>query len=163
MDPDYIADIEHGTELVEDLLSGWTQNLTCRADVVNFRMVMDDPEQILTELTHQGEPAWTDADPVHCIPAVYDALVKLLASMLLDVDSAEPQAKRQRLESVVVQREGAVVNTAPSRSTASWSTGMLPPTRGRGGRGRGNLNRGQPFRGRQRGWFKPPRGGRGRF
>jgi hypothetical protein len=165
-EPDYISDIEAGLEMTEDLVTGWTQNCTARADIINFRSSADEPEQPLTELLTDGGPIWSEEDPVHCMPSVYMALANQIASALSEEDDAsasEPHAKRQRLESVVVKRIGAVNATAPRRSTASWSTGSLPPTRGRGGRARGASFRGRASRGRQRGWFRPFRGGRGRY
>jgi hypothetical protein len=165
-DTDYSQDIETGLELAEDLLTGWSQNITSRANILNFCSVTDDPEQLLQDLRYEDEPIWAEEDPVHCSPRVYNAMagsiVGMLSSLFTESD-AEPAAKRQRLESVVVQRSGAASNTAPSRSTASWSTGMLPPTRGRGGRARGVSHRGRPFGGRQRGWYRPYFRGRGRF
>jgi hypothetical protein len=165
-EPDYISDIEAGLEMTEDLVTGWTQNCTTRADIINFRSAADEPEQSLPELLTDGGPIWSEDDPVHCVPSVYVALANQIASALTsddEVTASEPHAKRQRLESVVVQRIGAVNVTAPRRSTASWSTGSLPPTWGRGSRARGASFRGRSSRGRQRGWFRPFRGGRGRY
>jgi hypothetical protein len=148
------------------LLTGWAQNITSRADILNFRSVTDDPEQLLQDLRYEDEPIWAEEDPVHCSPRVYNAItssiVGMLSSLFTECD-AEPAAKRQRLESVVVQRSGAATNAAPSQSTASWNTGSLPPTRGRGGRGRGVPHRGRTFRGQQWGWYRPFFRGRGRF
>jgi hypothetical protein len=163
---DYSQDIESGLELAEDLLTGWSQNITSRADIINFRSVTDDPEQLLQDLRFEDEPIWAEEDPVHCSPRVYSAMAGSIADMLSNVfaeSDAEPAAKRQRLESVVVQRSGAASNAAPSRSTASWSTGSLLPSRGRGGKARGLPHRGRSFRGRQRGWYRPFFRGHGRF
>jgi hypothetical protein len=83
---------------------------------------------------------WAEEDPVHCLSKVYSALASSLLSLLKsggDNSDSEPSAKRQHLESVVVQRSGSATNAAPRRSTASWRTGLLPPSRGRGGIARG--------------------------
>jgi hypothetical protein len=163
---DYANDIEAGLELAEDLLTGWAQNIASRADIINFRSVADDPEQLLQDLRFEDDPFWAEEDPVHCVAKVYSAMAGSLISLLNsgeDEGDGEPAAKRQRLESVVVQRSGSATNAAPRRSTASWSTGLLPPSRGRGGRARGGPYRGHPFGGRQRGWFRPYGRGRGRF
>jgi hypothetical protein len=140
-EPDYISDIEAGMEMTEDLVTGWTQNCTNRADIINFRSAADDPEQSLTELQADGGPIWSEDDPVHCMPSVYVALANQVASALSaeDEDTTEPHAKRQHLKSVVVQRIGAINDTAPRRSTASWSTGSLPPN------GEGAAKRGVPL------------------
>jgi hypothetical protein len=131
---------------------------------MNFRSVADDPEQLLQDLRIEDDSMWAEEDPVHCRAKVYNAMASSLLSLLKsggDDSDLEPAAKRQRLESVVVQRSGPATNAAPRRSTASWSTGSLPPSRGRSGKARGGPYRGRPFRGRQRGWFRPYGRGRG--
>jgi hypothetical protein len=131
--------------MTEDLVTSWTQNCTTRADIINFRSTADDPEQSVTELLADGGPGALHAECV-CGAGKPGAL-----SVEDEEITSEPHAKRQRLESVVVQRIGAVNDTTPHRSTASWSTGSLPPTWGRGGRARGASFRGLSSRGRQHG------------
>jgi hypothetical protein len=136
---DYAHDIEAGLELAEDLLTGWAQNIASRADIINFRSVADDPEQLLQDLRIEDDLFWAEEDPVHCIAKVYSAMAGSLTSLLNsgeDEGEGEPATKRQRLESVVIQRSGSATNAALRRSTASWSTGSLPPSQGRGGRAR---------------------------
>jgi hypothetical protein len=162
---DYSNYIESGIELAEDLLTGWAKNITSRADIMNFRSVADDPEQLLQDLRFEDESMWAEEDPVHCQVKVYDALASSVLSLLKgsgDYSDLEPSAKPQCLESVVIQRSGSATNAAPRQSTASWSTGSLLPSRGRGGRARGGPYRGHPFGGQQRGWFRPYGRGRGR-
>jgi hypothetical protein len=42
-------------EIIKDLLTGWAQNITDRADILNFRSVTDDPEAVLPELQIEGD------------------------------------------------------------------------------------------------------------
>jgi hypothetical protein len=149
-EPEFVPDLDSNLELIEDLLTGWAQNITDRADILNFRTVADDPEAGLPDLQIEGNSIWSLADPVHGSDALYKAMAS--AGMLRNPDPVtEPdvaQPKRMPLESVVVQREQHGAFKVPARSTASWSTGTLPPTRGRGGRARGDPSRGHFFRGR---------------
>jgi hypothetical protein len=165
-EPEFVQDLDSNLELIEDLLTGWAQNITDRADILNFRTVTDDPEAGLPDLQIEGDSIWSLADPVHGSDAMYKAMATALASMLRNPDPVtEPevaQPRRARLESVVVQREQHGAFKVPARSTASWSTGSLPPTRGTGGRARGDPMRGRFFRGRGGGWARPYGRGRGR-
>jgi hypothetical protein len=160
-DPEFVTDLESNLELGEDLLTGWAQTITDRADILNFRTVADDPEAGLPDLQIDGDSIWNLADPVHGSDALYSSMAATLVGMLRNPDPAtEPegaQPKRARLESVVVQREQHEAFKVPARST-----GTLPPTRGRGGRARGGPSRGRFFRGRGRGWARPYVRGRGR-
>jgi hypothetical protein len=162
-DPEYIAEMDSTIELVEDLLTAWGQSVTDWSDIFHYRTVMDDPDDATASLTVQGETIWTTEDPVHASLVLYKALAADILNLIgvsedasADVGAgAGPPAKRARLESVVVQRKVSVAPKVPTRSTASWSTGTLPPTRGRGGRGGGGSGRGRPFRGRGWGRARP--------
>jgi hypothetical protein len=142
-DRHYITEIEKELDSVEDLLVGWGQSLTSRSDILNFRLVADDPEAGLLELRIDGEELWQLPDPVHGTVALYSGMAKLLASILsTDEESdqeGEPVQKRPRFESIVVQRQGGAAQKAPTKSTASWSTGILPPPP-RGGRGQATMD-----------------------
>jgi hypothetical protein len=120
----------------------------------------------LPDLQIEGDYIWSLGDPVHGSDALYKAVTTALAGMVWTPDPVtEPevaQPKRARLESVVVQREQHGAFKVPARSTASWSTGTLPPTRGRGGRARGDPSWGRYFRGWGRGWARPYGRKRGR-
>jgi hypothetical protein len=88
--------------MMEDLITGWTQDYTNRADLFNFRSAADDPEQSFTELQVDEGLLWSEGMPI-----VYVALANQVASALSteeEESESEPHAKRQRLESVVVQR-----------------------------------------------------------
>jgi hypothetical protein len=164
----YVTDIDRETDTAEDLLTAWGQTHSCRSDIVHFRAVADDAEGNLPDLQVGGQSFWRQDDPVHCTEAFYAGLARLLLAMLAADDGprsseeAEPAPKRARLESIVVQREQGGASSAPKKSTASWSTGYLPPMRGRATRGwpRG----GRPFRGRGLDRSRGYRGGgRGRY
>jgi hypothetical protein len=132
------------TELdsVDDLLTGWGQNLTENAEIINIRSISDIPDASLSELTFQEQPLWSKEDPVHCIrPAYVARLVRdhVLTEELAEEGGSTP--KRARLESVVVQREQVAGRGRPNRVVvASWSTGSLPASSRGSGRGyfRGN-------------------------
>jgi hypothetical protein len=154
-DPDYIIDMEHGIEMLEDLLIGWVQGIN---EVFNFRSCTDNPEDQLPNLQINGRLIWPDEDPVHVVPELYrEATTTITAAIAGGNDGDEHldqgPSKRPRLESVVVRRAGETGQSRGRPAPASWSTGTLPPPRGRGGNGRGRAKRGRFFR---RGW----RGGR---
>jgi hypothetical protein len=155
----YISEIEKEFDNVQDLLVGWGQGLSSRSDILNFRSVADDPEAGLLELRVDGEELWQALDPVHGTEALYSGMAKLLASILVaDEDSnqdAELAHKRPCLESIVVQQLGGQAQKAPVKSTASWSTGVLPPPpRGGHGQARGVFRGGRPPRGRGGGHYR---------
>jgi hypothetical protein len=161
-------DFDREADNAEDLLTAWGQAHSCRSDIVHFRAVADDAEASLPDLKTEGQSFWRKDDPVHCTEAFYTGLARFLLSMLAADDSPwssevpEPAPKRARLESIVVQREHGGASSAPKKSTASWSSGYLPPMRGRGPRGwpRG----GCPYRGRGLGRSMGFRGsGRARY
>jgi hypothetical protein len=161
---DYVSDIEQNLETVDDLLTGWAQAINARSELIHFRMVADSAEAPLTDLTVREGPLWAAGDPVHGSGSYYQEMAALasetIRSAILDDGASVPPAKRLRLESSVVKREGD--KRPQSRKTASWSTGTLPPLRGRGGghfRGRAPFYRGR-FSWRGRG--KASRGYRGR-
>jgi hypothetical protein len=165
-DADYTADFEQNLEQIEDILSGWIQSINSRSEILHFRTVTDNPEAPLPELLVNGEPLWPANDPVHGSAAYYSEISATLAesvrAVILDEGGQPPPPKRQRLESVVVRREGESVASPARRHNASWSTGILPASRGRGGKERGSFHRGSHARGRWRGWRRPFRGrGRG--
>jgi hypothetical protein len=78
-------------------------------------------------------------DPVHGSVSYYaeiaTAVVKSVRAAIME-DGSEPPAKRARLESTIVRRPSVERPSKPHHS-ASWSTGTLPPTQGRGGNTRG--------------------------
>jgi hypothetical protein len=162
-DPEYIAEMDATIEMLEDLLTAWGQSVMDRADIFHFRTVTDDPDDATVSLMVRGETIWSTDDPVHANPVLYKALAADILNLIGVSDAAcadvgagaGPPAKRARLESVVVQRESSVAPKVPTRSTASWLTGTLPPTRGRGGRERGGSGQGPPFRGRGWGRARP--------
>jgi hypothetical protein len=49
-DPDYIVDMEHGLEMLEDLVIGWVQGVNEWSEVFNFRTCTDDPNDQLLDL-----------------------------------------------------------------------------------------------------------------
>jgi hypothetical protein len=169
---DFFSDINQNSDEVEELISGWAQSINSRSEVLNFRMVADDPEQELPDLTVHGVQMWAPGDPVHGSGSYYQEMATLVSetirSTVYDDGESLPPSKRLRLESVIVKREGE--SKRVSKSSASWSTGKLPPLRGRGGPARGPRG-GRPFshrgrfqRGRAhwRGNGGPYRAGRGR-
>jgi hypothetical protein len=84
------------------------------------------------------------------------AVVESVRAAIME-DGSEPPAKRARLESTIVRRPTVERPQKPHHS-ASWSTGTLPPTRGRDGNTRGGPDRGNRARGRGL-WWRPPSGG----
>jgi hypothetical protein len=137
--PDYIAEIEQNVESIDDLLAGWAQNINSRSEILNFRAVADNLEAPLPGQTIQG-------DPVHATGPYYAEMAALVAesvrSIVMDDGGIPPPAKRIKLASIVVQRENERPQAGNPSHKASWSTGKLPPARGRGS---GN-NRGfRPF------------------
>jgi hypothetical protein len=140
-DPDYISEIENSLELLEDLILAWVQSINERSVVFNFRSCTDDPEDMLLDLQVSGRPLWSVADPVHGVPELYNLAASTIMSAIAnetesDGEDSQPAHKRQRLESVVARRAGE--NLLRGRgSTDSWSTGTLPPSRGKGAKGRG--------------------------
>jgi hypothetical protein len=167
-DPDYISDLENGLESIEDLALAWVQSINERSVVFNFRSCTDDPEDPLPDLQVGGRPLWSAADPVHGIPELYSLASSAIMSAIetdteLENEDGQPAQKRQRLESVIVRRAGKS-RPRGRGTTASWSTGTLPPTRGKGGKGakgRGRAMRGRFMRGAWRGGHWPPRSHRG--
>jgi predicted AlkP superfamily phosphohydrolase/phosphomutase len=75
---DYYSEINQNAEEVEELISGWAQNINGRSEVVNFRMVADDPEQELLDLTVHGEQLWAPGDPVHGSGSDYQEMATLV-------------------------------------------------------------------------------------
>jgi hypothetical protein len=151
---DYVSDMEQNIEIIDDLLVGWAQEINGRSDYLNFRMVADNPDLPLQDLTVSGEQLWAAGDPVHGSNSYYTelaaAVTEMVRSALLDEGASMPAAKRPRLESVIVKRRGDLHDSKKVSHTASWSTGSLPPLRG----GSGANSRG-PFRGRSgRGGFR---------
>jgi hypothetical protein len=57
-------------------------NIASRADIINFRSVADDPEQLLQDLHIDDDPIWAEEDPVHCIAKVYSAMAGSLIGLL---------------------------------------------------------------------------------
>jgi hypothetical protein len=169
-DPLYNTEMMTELDSVEDLLSGWGQNLTENAEIISIRSIADIPDASLSELTFQEQPLWAKEDPVHCIGPAYISLARHVRDMVLTEevsDEGGSTPKRPRLESVVVQREQAAGRAGPSKGmAASWSTGSLPATqrdssRGSYRGGRGGRNGRQFFFGRR---FQRARGGqRGRY
>jgi hypothetical protein len=155
-DPDYVTDMEHGMEMLEDLMIGWVQGINERSEVFNFRSCTDNPEDQLPDLQINGRPIWRCDDPVHAVPELYrEAAATITAAIEGGSDgdgySGQGPAKRPRLESVVVRRAGESGQARGRPAPASWSTGTLPPPRGRGGITRGRPMRGRFFRGGWRG------------
>jgi hypothetical protein len=136
---DFFSDINQNSDEVEELISGWAQSINSRSEVLNFRMVADDPEQELPDLTVHGVQMWAPGDPVHGSGSYYREMATLVSetirSTVYDDGESLPPSKRLRLESVIVKREGE--SKRVRKSSASWSTGKLPPLRGRGGPVRG--------------------------
>jgi hypothetical protein len=150
---DYSSDMEQNIEIINDLLVGWAQQINGRSDYLNFRMVADNPDLPLQDLTISEEPLWAPGDPVHGSNCYYSelaaAVTEMVRSAMLDDGAALPAAKRLRLESIVVKRQGDQHDAKKVQHTASWSTGSLPPLRSSSG-----ANPRGPYRGR---------GGRGGF
>jgi hypothetical protein len=156
---DYISDMEQNIEIIDDLLVGWAQDINGRSDYLNFRMVADNPEMPLQDLTVSGEQLWAAGDPVHGSHGYYSemaaAVTEMVRSALLDEGASMPAAKRPRLESVVVKRRGDSHDSKKVSHTASWSTGSLPPLRGSSGANPRGPYRGRSGRGGFRGRWRP--------
>jgi hypothetical protein len=60
--------MEHGIEMIEDLIIGWVQGINERSEVFNFRSCTDNPEDQLPDLQINGRPIWASDDPVHVVP-----------------------------------------------------------------------------------------------
>jgi hypothetical protein len=142
---------------MEDLVIGWVQSVNERSEVFNFRTCTDDPNDSLPDLQLNGCPIWSAEDPVHVIPDLYsEAAATIMGAISSDSGDFEAQvpAKRQRLESVIVRRAGESSKPRGKPAAASWSTGTLPPPRGKGWRGR--PMRGRFMRGSWQGGKWPP-------
>jgi hypothetical protein len=159
-DNDFLADIDSNIEILEELLNGWAQSINVRSEVFSFRMVADNPGDDLHALQVRSDPLWRAGDPVHGSVSYYaemaSAVVESVRAAIME-DGSEPPAKRARLESTIVRRP-SVDRPSKSHHSASWSTGTLPPTRGRGGNTRGGPARGSRARGRGLWWRRPHRG-----
>jgi hypothetical protein len=160
------TEISEELEKVDDLLTAWLQTAQVPSLLVNYRSGTDDPEADVLELSVGGTCIWQAADPVHAIPQLYQKLAEAICSSLddLDVPAISGQAKRPRLESLVVRSVPKVFSQKkPASAPQSWSAGHLPANISRGrARGRGAAPRGA--RG-QRGWYRGNgfwRGGGGR-
>jgi hypothetical protein len=159
-DSDFHTDIDGNMETIEDLLNGWAQSINVRSEVFSFRMVADNPSVDLYTLQVRGDPLWRTGDPVHGSANYYaemaTAVMESVRAAIME-DGSEPPVKRARLESTIVRRPTEDRPPKPHHS-ASWSTGTLPPTRGRGGKMQGGPDRGNRARGRGFWWRRPFRG-----
>jgi hypothetical protein len=79
----------------------------------------------------------------------------MVCSAMLDDGAAMPAAKRPRLESIVLKRQGDQHDAKKVIHTASWSTGSLPPLRGGSGANPRGSYRGRGGRGGFRGRWRP--------
>jgi hypothetical protein len=128
-DPLYNTEMMTELDSVDELLTGWGQNLNENAEIISIRSIADIPDASLSELTFQEQPLWAKEDPVHCIGPAYVAMASLCATMCSRRRRQRRGGVPPRLESVVVQREQAAGRGGPNRVVAaSWSTGSLPAT-----------------------------------
>jgi hypothetical protein len=145
-EPDFEQELNNDLEMVEDLLIGWAQSHQAGQTLIHFRALADEPAANISKLSIKGDSYWCEADPVHCVSAVYAALARAVVSAhdeLSDIESVEPVKKRPRLESVVVVREpGANVTAAPAPKLQGWSSGLLPSRPSHGGGLSGSNSRG---------------------
>jgi hypothetical protein len=156
---DYTSDMEQNFKIIDDLLVSWAQQINGRSDYLNFRMVADNPDLPLQDLTVSEEPLWAAGDPVHGSNSYYSelaaAVTEMVCSAMLDDGAAMPAAKRPRLESIVLKRQGDQHDAKKVIHTASWSTGSLPPLRGGSGANPRGPYRGRGGRGGFRGRWRP--------
>jgi hypothetical protein len=88
-DPLYNTEMMTELDSVDDLLTGWGQNLTENAEIINIRSISDIPDASLSELTFQEQPLWSKEDPVHCIGPAYVAMARLVRDHMLTEELAE--------------------------------------------------------------------------
>jgi hypothetical protein len=156
-DNDFFADIDSNIETLMDCAHPLRSSSNVRSEVFSFRMVANNPSADLHALQVRGDPLWRAGDLVHGSVSYYAEMVTAVVESVRAAimgDGCEPPAKRAQLESSIVRRPTVERPPKPHHS-ASWSTGTLLPTRGRGGNTRGGPDRGNRARGRGLWWRRP--------
>jgi hypothetical protein len=105
-DPDYIIDMEHGIEMMEDLLIGWVQGINERSEVFNFRSCTDNPEDQLRDLQINGRPIWPDEDPVHAVPELYREAASTITAAIAGGRRRAPRSRAVK-KAALGERGGA--------------------------------------------------------
>jgi hypothetical protein len=154
-------EIQFGMETINELLHGWGEQFLNNFIVLDCIEAITNNGDAWEDDVLGGGPLWGPDDPVHMVPATYEALAASIIEIAAGVDDeyeSEPAHKRQRVESVVVTVNGPPTRGGPPKRAApirpTWSSGEIvrPAVRGganRGQRGQWGLRR--PFRGSYRG------------